>query len=32
VMRNRELSALNEDDVIVDANREASALAERAGL
>ena len=32
VMRDGELSALNEDDVIVDANREASALAERAGL
>src|SRR3989442_1830955 len=32
VMSNRELSALNEDDVIVDANREASALAKRAGL
>src|SRR5437660_2931568 len=32
VMRNRELMTMNEDDVIVDANREASALAERAGL
>jgi len=32
VMRDGKLSALNEDDVIVDANREASALAERAGL
>ena len=32
VMRDGKLSALNEGDVIVDANREASALAERAGL
>ena len=32
VMRDGKLSALNEGDVIVDANREASALAKRAGL
>ena len=32
VMRDGKLSALNEGDVIVDANREASALAQRAGL
>jgi len=31
-MRDGKLSALNEGDVIVDANREASALAKRAGL
>src|SRR2546421_1514638 len=32
VMRDGKLSALNEGDVIVDANREASLLAQRAGL
>src|SRR5712692_6324311 len=32
VMRNRELLTLNEADVIEEANREASALGERAGL